>query len=210
METTVAKYMNSSAAENLRQWLGEYRADKLRILELGAGTGATTHSILRELESAGDKEYVFTDLSQYFLGQAKNTFSEHDFIRYEIFDIDKRFDEQGAGAESFDAIIAIGVINNAKDTYKTMKDIIDALKEGGIFLMVEAVRESLEIMISQSFMMTAPEDVRDEKGQVFYTQSDWEELFNRFDNITWKAIPDADAPQSALGQALFVIRKDKV
>lgn len=210
MGTTVAKFMNSSAAENLRVWLTEQDLKKIRVLELGAGTGSTTHSILKELDGVGDKEYVFTDLSQYFLGQAKKNFSDYDFIRYELFDIDKQFAEQGADAESFDAIIAIGVINNAKDTYKTMKDIIDTLKNGGIFLMVEAVRESLEIMISQSFMMTAPEDVRDEKGQVFYTQSDWEELFNRFANITWKAIPDTDAPQSALGQALFVIRKEEM
>lgn len=210
MGTTVAKFMNSSAAENLRMWINEKNVEKLRVLELGAGTGATTHSILKELDGVGDKEYVFTDLSQYFLGQAKKNFSEYDYIRYELFDIDRQFAEQGADAESFDAIIAIGVINNAKDTYKTMKAIIDTLKKGGIFLMVEAVRESLEIMISQSFMMTAPEDVRDEKGQVFYTQNDWEELFNRFDNITWKAIPDADAPQSALGQALFVIRKEEM
>lgn len=210
MRTTVAKYMNSKAAESLSNWLADYRPEKLRILELGAGTGATTHSILKETECIRDKEYVFTDLSQYFLGQAKNTFSDYDFIKYELFDIDKDFVQQNTPAESYDAVIAIGVINNAKDTYETVKNIIATLKKGGLFLMVEAVRESLEIMISQSFMMTAPEDVRDEKGQVFYTQSDWEELFNRFGNITWRAIPDPDAPEAALGQALFIIRKDEV
>lgn len=96
-------------------FLGLLSHDKpnLRILEIGAGTGATTSLILNGLVSAfGERmfySYTYTDISAGFFVQAKERFKNVQSMEYSILDISKDPAEQGFELGSYDLIIATNV-----------------------------------------------------------------------------------------------------
>ncbi len=72
---------------------------KLRILEVGAGTGGTTNTILPKLRSAQGARmyysYTYTDISTGFFVAAKDRFQDYDAIEYKVLDITADPVEQG-------------------------------------------------------------------------------------------------------------------
>ena len=78
---------------------------KLRILELGGGTGAATSHLLPFLP-AGQIEYLFTDISDTRFAEVQQRFQEHPSIRYEILDSDRDPVAQGFAPHWADVIIA--------------------------------------------------------------------------------------------------------
>lgn len=86
----------------------------LRILELGAGTGATTSTILPFLSSEGYGErmyasYTYTDISEGLFPAAKERFKDTPALEYAVLDVTKDPLDQGFEAESYDLIIASNV-----------------------------------------------------------------------------------------------------
>jgi hypothetical protein len=85
----------------------------LNIIELGAGTGATTARALQCLHPpGGDRQYsryLFTDISPSFFQSAKERFENHPAIEFAVLDISQPPTEQGIDAESFDLVIASNV-----------------------------------------------------------------------------------------------------
>ena len=69
--TPVARHHNGVVASGVKALVRGWEEDsRLRVLEVGAGTGGTTGAVLAELP-AERTEYWFTDLSNYFLHTAK-------------------------------------------------------------------------------------------------------------------------------------------
>ncbi|MEU4954814.1 class I SAM-dependent methyltransferase [Streptomyces lavendulae] len=66
----------------------------LRILEVGAGTGATTAVLLPGLPPQRT-HYSYTDVSPAFLTRAKSRFTAYDFIDYQVLDLDRGPTAQG-------------------------------------------------------------------------------------------------------------------
>ncbi|MCU1502351.1 MAG: hypothetical protein JWM12_1705, partial [Ilumatobacteraceae bacterium] len=60
----------------------------VRVLEIGAGTGGTSASVLPALP-ADRTAYVFTDVSDFFLARAAERFAAFPFVRYARFDIER-------------------------------------------------------------------------------------------------------------------------
>lgn len=85
----------------------------LRILEIGAGTGGTTASVLKDLTAHfGERmysKYTYTDISAGFFVAAKERFKDYQNIQYAILDISKDPISQGFEAESYDLILASNV-----------------------------------------------------------------------------------------------------
>jgi acyl transferase domain-containing protein len=81
---------------------------KVRILEIGAGTGSMTSYVLPVL-SAKQTEYVFTDITQVFATTAQQKFSDYPFIEYRVLDIEADPVSQGFDPHSFDLIVASNV-----------------------------------------------------------------------------------------------------
>ena len=85
----------------------------LRILEIGAGTGGTTASVVKDLVTASGERmysrYCYTDISASFFIAAKERFKDYQNIQYAVLDICKDPIEQGFVAESYDLILASNV-----------------------------------------------------------------------------------------------------
>ena len=84
---------------------------KVRMLEVGAGTGSTTASIAQVLP-ADRTEYYFTDVSNVFLTEARVKFQEYPFIHYQLLDIEKDPALQGFIPNHFDVVLAANVLRD--------------------------------------------------------------------------------------------------
>ncbi|KAI9689369.1 MAG: Type I Iterative PKS [Bathelium mastoideum] len=104
-----------------------HKRPQLRILEVGAGTGAATREVLSVLTSnpgtdfqtARFSEYVFTDISREFFQKASRFFSRptQGRMKFEILDIEEDSIQQGFDEGSFDIIIASSTMNTLPATF---------------------------------------------------------------------------------------------
>ncbi|MEO6829512.1 MAG: ketoacyl-synthetase C-terminal extension domain-containing protein, partial [Acidobacteriaceae bacterium] len=72
--SAVCRFFNEKTARIMRSAVDSIQGRPARILEIGAGTGATTKPVLAALEGI-DFEYTFTDISGVFLSRARNKFA---------------------------------------------------------------------------------------------------------------------------------------
>ncbi|KAK0101698.1 hypothetical protein ONS95_006853 [Cadophora gregata] len=115
-----------------------FRYPLIKILEIGAGTGGITRSILRHIDNKYSS-YTFTDISVGFFEEAQETFQAHGRIIYEVLDIERDPTTQGFAEHSYDLIIASNVLHATKVLDHTMTNVRRLLKPGGKLLVLEAV-----------------------------------------------------------------------
>lgn len=116
----------------------------LRVLEVGAGTGSLTKTILPILPE--DRcEYLFTDNGSAFLADAKKNFASFPFVEYSLFDIEKDPAAQGIDSDSYDLVLATNVIHATKDLKNTLGNLKSTLDKNGLLLFLEVTRERREL-----------------------------------------------------------------
>lgn len=108
----------------------------LRVLEIGAGTGSTTHHVLHRLPSA-DVEYTFTDVSPLFLNRAREKFAHCPFMRYALLDIGSPPQAQGFDAAAYDVIVGANVLHATPDLDVTIAHVRQLLAPGGTLVLLE-------------------------------------------------------------------------
>jgi SAM-dependent methyltransferase len=111
----------------------------IRILEVGAGTGGMTASVLPVLP-ANQTEYVFSDVSQPFLSRAEQRFRDYPFVKYQTLDIEKDPLEQDYRPHSFDIVVASDVLHSTGDVRDALKNVRQLLSSEGLFVFLEAER----------------------------------------------------------------------
>ena len=109
----------------------------VRVLEIGAGTGATTAAILPALTRVRSR-YVYSDLSPVFLHRAAEKFSDYPSVEYALFDVERPADEQPLPIREFDLIIAANVVHATSDVRQSMTRLQSMLAPGGVVMLVEA------------------------------------------------------------------------
>jgi SAM-dependent methyltransferase len=107
----------------------------LRVLEIGAGTGATSSALLPVLAGT-NSEYWFTDVSEIFLTHARGKFSEYSSVRYGLLNIEcpePEFEAFSAGV-----VIATNVLHATRDLEATLANVRKFLAPGGHLILCEA------------------------------------------------------------------------
>ncbi|WP_010093684.1 methyltransferase, partial [Burkholderia ubonensis] len=108
----------------------------LRVLEVGAGTGATTSRVLPVLRARA-AEYVFTDVSAHFLHRAEDKFAGDAFVTYRSLDLHAPPGEQGFDAGAFDVVIAVNVVHATAGIATSLAHLSECLAEGGMLILRE-------------------------------------------------------------------------
>ena len=135
-DTPAARAFNALVAGAVAGAIGHApRARRIRILEIGAGTGGTTGAVLSALPPES-VEYVFTDVSPAFTGRAAELFGgPHRTFRQ--LDIERDPGGQGFAGERFDIVIAANVIHATRDLRRTLGHVRDLLAPGGLLVLLE-------------------------------------------------------------------------
>ena len=108
----------------------------LRLLEIGAGTGATTAHVL-PLLPPDTAEYLFTDLSPRFTSEAPARFAAWPFLRGARLDIETDPQAQGMELGSFDIVLAANVLHATRDLGQTLTHARKLLRHGGQLVLLE-------------------------------------------------------------------------
>ena len=142
-------YRTAPASRAANQMLGEAvgaaisalpEGRRLRVLEVGAGTGSATASVLSRLPS--DRlDYVFTDVSAGFFAKAETRFADSEAsIEYRSLDIERDPSEQGFDSHAYDLVIAANVLHATKDLGATLSACRELLVPSGQLVALEGLK----------------------------------------------------------------------
>ena len=133
-----ANRMLADAVQALVAQLPEGR--RLRVIEVGAGTGSATASVLPELPD-GRFDYTYTDISAGFFAEAEARFGDGGgSIEYLTLDIEKDPVEQGFDSHGYDLLIASNVLHATRYLEETLANCRALLAPSGHLVALENLR----------------------------------------------------------------------
>jgi polyketide synthase PksN len=112
------------------------------VLEVGAGTGGTTTSVLQQLAPLTPPvTYHYTDISPALLQQAEETFgAAYPHARFAPLDIGADPVAQGFAAAANDVVMAANVLHATRDIATTLRHVKQLLRPGGVLVLNEVTR----------------------------------------------------------------------
>ena len=202
---------------------------KLRVLEIGAGTGGATAAALQALP-AGTVDYCFTDVSPFFLTQARERFAARSDLRFALLDIEKAPAEQSLPFSRFDIILAANVVHGTADVRASLNHVRQLLAPGGLFVMLELVSAEfwadLMFGLFQGWWRFRDSDLR--PAHAILDRQRWAAVLQECGFRDPRPVPDleadpqplhtvmiasrdrdADRPQTASGSEAWVIVRDR-
>ena len=208
-ENTIYKMLNELLALKVAEYiLGNCEEDRLSVLEVGAGIGATTSAIFTMLEKMNLQrrcEYIYSDISDFFLQIGREKFTGVSDINYKKIDLNNY--RQLKILPQADIIVAAGVLNNVKDVDITLELLYKKIKPKGLLLITEPVGNQIEMLVSQVFMMESILKNDEDDNNLFASEVLWIEKLKKtgFNNI--ESFPSDSHKYKEFGQRLFVAEK---
>ena len=204
-----ARTYNPLVREAVRAALHQSAVSRpLRVLEVGAGTGATTAHVLPAL-SGHCAEYVFTDISPVFLARARTKFAEFPFVRYQLFDLERDALDQGLDAGSFDMIVASNCVHATAELRPTLANLRRLLVPGGWLVLNEVTRPQrwfdLTFGMTDGWWRFRDTDLRTRYPLV--SRQAWRLLLNEcgFDSVVTEPAPTTAGDETE-DQAMIIAR----
>jgi len=129
---------NEMTAEAVAGVARQLARPRLRVLEIGGGTGAATAATVPRLPAG--THYTFTDISAGFFDAARERFAgsgvEFDF---RTLDIEQPPADQGFARGQADVLVASNIVHATGDLRQTLAHIRWLLAPGGVLVMLETV-----------------------------------------------------------------------
>jgi acyl transferase domain-containing protein/acyl carrier protein/SAM-dependent methyltransferase len=128
-----------AVAGEVRRRLARHPTTVVRVLEIGAGTGATSAFVLDALASFGGRvTYVFTDIGPSFLMAARRRFAGRAGLETKLLDASRPGGPQGIADGSLDVVLAANVIHATPRIAETLGHVGRMLKPDGLLVLKEA------------------------------------------------------------------------
>jgi acyl transferase domain-containing protein/SAM-dependent methyltransferase len=137
----MVRYFNGIARGIVESFVAtQPKSSPIRVLEVGAGTGGTTSSLLPVLPR-GRTVYYFTDLSEFFFTEAGTRFRNYPFIHFAVMDLERNPEEQGFSRHGFDLVVGANVFHATKDLDTALEHARTLLRPGGLLLLFETTTQ---------------------------------------------------------------------
>jgi amino acid adenylation domain-containing protein len=165
----------------------------LRILEVGAGTGATTAPVLDALAPHGGRiAYVFSDLSAAFIRRARRLFgAQRPWFSAARFDFDgDPVDFEVLG--HFDLILAANAVHVTADIADMLERLSRRLAPGGLLVLNELMRPMDHLTLTFGLLpgWWVAADVRAGAGPLLSPDGWRAALADRFDGVSLDGVRD--------------------
>ncbi len=181
---------------------------RLRVLEIGAGTGGTTTYVLPMLP-AGGCEYTFTDVSPLFLERAAEQFRDYPFMRRGLLDIERDPATQGFPAGHYDIVIAANVLHATADLRATLRNAASLLARDGQLLLLEGVAPQrwvdLTFGLTEGWWRFSDASLRPEYPLI--SRDAWIGLLHELGFSDVAPIPVADGADDWLNQQVLLVAR---
>jgi acyl transferase domain-containing protein/NADPH:quinone reductase-like Zn-dependent oxidoreductase/NAD(P)-dependent dehydrogenase (short-subunit alcohol dehydrogenase family)/acyl carrier protein len=141
LKAPVAQAANKMLADTVAALLADLpESRRLRVLEVGAGTGSATASVLPELPDQRF-DYTYTDISAGFFSEAEARFGGPEgSIDYRVLDIEVDPLEQGFDHHGYDLVIASNVLHATRYLNETLDHCRRVLAPSGYLVALENLR----------------------------------------------------------------------
>ena len=177
----------------------------IRVLEVGAGTGATSASLLPMLDPGST--YLFTDNCDLFLDRARDRFGGLPGLTFSKFDFDRDEAEQGLAQGGFEVVVAANAVHASVDLPAALRRLLRLLAPGGVLILVEATADfawlDLTIGVIQGWQHFA-DAARSEHPLLLPTE--WQRVLVDSGFSASAAWPREASPCMVLGQHLILAR----
>ncbi|TCN57662.1 SDR family NAD(P)-dependent oxidoreductase [Flavobacterium circumlabens] len=112
---------------------------KIKLLEVGAGTGGTSEILFKKLKKYEDFIiYKYTDISHGFLFYAEDQYKKMaPYLSTAIFNIEESPVHQEISLGAYDIVVGSNVVHATKDILNTLTNIKAVLKQGGMLFLNE-------------------------------------------------------------------------
>ncbi|MER5408927.1 SDR family NAD(P)-dependent oxidoreductase [Streptomyces sp. NPDC002769] len=193
--------------ERLRQDPGA----RIRVLEIGAGTGGTSTGLFRALRPHQDSidTYLYTDLSKAFLNNARRVHGPHvPYLDCALFDVERPLAGQGIEEGGYDIVVAANVLHATVDIRNTLRNAKAALRGGGWLVLNELSRfdvfSHLTFGLLEGWWLSADTGLRI-PGSPALSPEGWRDVLHAegFQTVL-SVLPQADA----LGQQIIAAESD--
>jgi acyl transferase domain-containing protein/acyl carrier protein len=201
---------NGLAREAVRRLVASSPASRrIRILEIGAGTGGTTSFVLPELPS-DRTEYLYTDLSPLFLARAEERLgNEFPFVEYRTLDVEADPATQGMESGRFDLVIAANVLHATRDMAETLGHVSWLVRPGGSVLLLEGTRPQrwidLTFGLTDGWWRFTDRDLRPDYPLM--DAGKWRDELQKVGLEEAAAVPGDGAPGALADNIILVARK---
>lgn len=209
-DNLVSRSMNGMVVAAIRALAERQRgldpAAPLRVLEVGAGVAGTATDLVPALADFAP-DYWFTDLSEFFLTEARRQFAEFPWMRYGIFDMNEDARRQGLVPNSVDVILCANVLHNARHAGEVMRRFAQLLAPGGCVVFIEPFRRhNYPLLVSMEFFpeLTGFTDLRADTDQTFFTRDQWLTWLREAGASIADCAPAADSVLATAGQGVFI------
>jgi pyochelin synthetase len=205
----LSRYVNrllvSAACQLARRHPGP---EPFRVLEIGSGVGGTSVELIPAL-ARFDVEYVFSDVSEFFLNNARDRFAGYPWVEYRRYDMNEDYRAQGLLPNSVELVVCANVLHYAKDADATLARLRELVRPGGWVLFIEATRDSYQIMTSMEFLFDEGSgeftDARRAHEQTFLTRDQWLDVLQR-SGAEGSCLPERDPITDEMGMHVFAAR----
>jgi SAM-dependent methyltransferase/acyl carrier protein len=143
-QNEVADFFNGIVARSVKEafeaWLAcADEGDTFRILEIGAGVGATTAAVLSAMARRHHRmTYDYSDISPAFTRRGEERFGTHPFMRFRVLDIEDEAAASTFASEPYDAIVATNVLHVASSVRRAVRNAKRLLAPQGRLVINEA------------------------------------------------------------------------
>jgi SAM-dependent methyltransferase len=210
-------FHNDNPTYAVNNWIGAILASdrvssqpRLRILEIGAGAGSGTETLLRWFEQRDllprIERYLVTEPNAFFRRRAQKTLpNRYSNVTFEwgALDLNQPWREQVSAPAQFDLIYAVNVLHISKDLLFSLTQAASLLSENGWLVIGECVRPYPDQPIYPELMFqnlasfadvrTDPE-IRPRAG--FLTPEQWRRAFDRAGLVRTGIAPDMEGIRS--------------
>ncbi len=212
-ENRIAARFSRTVAEAAARFAEDWKepSRKLRILEIGAGTGGTSEPVFEALRPFADRigEYAYTDVSRAFLIHAERSFSSRvPGLKTLLFDIEKPLCDQNIEGGRYDLVIAANVLHATADIHATLARVRETMAPGGVLLLNETSKPTFFTHVTFGLLegwwrFTDPE--RRIPGTPSLTGGNWRDALSA-NGLDWVA--GSSTAEQALGQQIIAARSD--
>ncbi len=203
----LSRYLNGILAAAVAGLARLRRAERLEVLEIGAGTGSATAAVAPMLPP-GAARYLFTDVSDLFLARAQKRFALLPFMSYAQFDVERDPEEQGLPKAGFDLVLASNVLHATRRLEETVDRVRDLLAPGGLLFLCEGTRNLSYLDVTWALIDGWRLFEDDREGSPLRPRDWWEAKLrdHGFDRVS--SFPSNGAAGEVLGQHVFLARRD--
>lgn len=199
----LSRYFNAIAGA-AAQAFAACRPGRLKVLEVGGGTGGITGSILAGLP-AERSHYTFSDVSSFFFEPAAERFKAFGFLDFAVLDLEQAPETQGFELGAYDLIVAANVLHATTDLGQTLDFVRSLLSQGGALLLYEVTHPPAYFDVSIALIegwQKSSDSIRG-VGPLLTTEA-WKNLLpeHGFDFV--QAWPDPASAAEVLGSHVFM------